>query len=140
MLSRLSVSLALALTLAPPALCQDPAYITPTDRLRITSAAAIAGAEAGRTASVRGSVLGTAAATFLLTPFIGGVGSVIASSELPADVPVVMSGPDPACRLYREAYRETFREEFAPRRRRAMRITVLVTTGLTFVSAAAFGG
>lgn len=111
------------------------------DTLSVAAAGAAAGAQAGRTASVRGARWGSAAATFLLTPFIGRLGSLVSAeftSGAPPDVPQTV--PEASDPVFRRAYRETYQELYRPRLVRAVRVSVVLTTILFFVSAAAFAG
>lgn len=113
----------------------------PPGSVSLAAAGAEAGADAGRTASVSRARWGSAAATFFLTPFIGGIGSVVSAelaSGTPATVPVHTDGASRP--EYREAYREAYGRAYRPRFRRAVRTSVLITTVLFFAGAAAFAG
>ena len=86
---------------------------------------------------------GSAAATFFLTPFIGGVVVLVRSGSDPDDVPdLVPLPPTPvvSTTLYERAYRDAYRAEYLPRRRRTMRSTMLVTSVIFIATAAAFSG
>lgn len=113
----------------------------PPDSLFLAAAGAEAGTHAGRTASVSRVRWGSAAATFFLTPFAGGVASLVAAqlaSGGPSEVPrTVEEANHPA---YQEAYRAAYEETYRPRYRRAVRTSVLITTILFFAGAAAFAG
>ena len=89
------------------------------------------GSAAGRSASMSGVRWGSAAATFLATPFIGGVVVLARSGSEPDDVPgLVPPPPAPVAStaLYERAYREAYRAEYLPRRRHTMRSTMVVTS------------
>ncbi|MFL5617998.1 MAG: hypothetical protein ACJ79A_06320 [Gemmatimonadaceae bacterium] len=101
------------------------------------------GSAAGRSASMSGVRWRSAAATFFLTPFIGGVAVLARSGRDPDDAPSLV--PPPPARLvstapYERAYRETYRAEYLPRRRHTMRSTMIVTTVVFIAAAAAFSG
>ena len=104
---------------------------------------------------------GSAAATFFLTPFIGGIVVLVRSGSDPDDVPdnsnpyfaevarsiedvpdLVPPPPTPvvSTTLYERAYRDAYRAEYLPRRRRTMRSTMLVTSVIFIATAAAFSG
>jgi hypothetical protein len=111
-----------------------------------TNAAAIGardGSAAGRSASTSGARWGSAAATFFLTPFIGGVGVLVQSGKSPDGVPSFVP-PPPAplvsSTAYVQAYRDAYRAEYLPRRRHTMRSTMIVTSVVFIAAAAAFSG
>lgn len=111
------------------------------DGLSPSEAGAEAGARAGEAASVRGAVWGSAAATFVLTPFVGGIGSLVVAQRASADPPGIPETTDASAHPdYREAYRDAYRESFGPRYRRAIRTSVLLTSVAFFVGAALFAG
>jgi len=101
------------------------------------------GTAAGRSASMSGPRWGSAAATFFLTPFIGGVAVLSRKNKDPGDVPSVVP-PPPAPLVssaqYERAYRDAYRAEYVPRRRHTMRTTMIVTSVLFIGAAAAFSG
>ena len=101
------------------------------------------GAAAGRSASVSGVRWSSAAATFFLTPFVGGVAGLARSSNDPGGVPSVIP-PPPAPLVstapYERAYRDAYRAEYLPRRRHTMRTTMIVTSVVFIGVAAAFSG
>jgi len=101
------------------------------------------GTAAGRSASMSGPRWGSAAATFFLTPFIGGVAVLARANKDPGDVPSVVP-PPPAPLVssaqYERAYRDAYRAEYVPRRRHTMRTTMIVTSVLFIGAAAAFSG
>lgn len=134
-----SLAIVMLLTLPPSLLAQEPA--SEADSLLIQASGAEAGFRAGERASVRGARWGSAAATFLLTPFVGGVGSLV-SAELASGTPSEVPQADPTAShpLYKEAYVEAFQQSYQPRHKRAVRSSVLVTTILFFAGAALFAG
>lgn len=132
--------LALALLLALPAYTEAQERSSP-DSLRLVAAGTEAGSHDGRTASVSGARWGSAAATFFLTPFAGGVASLVSaqlSSGGPREVPRTVEEANHP--VYRQAYRAAYEETYRPRYRRAVRTSVLITTILFFAGAAAFAG
>ena len=101
------------------------------------------GTAAGRTASMSGVRWGSAAATFFLTPFIGGVVVLVRSGSDPDNVPgLVPPPPTPvvSTTLYEHAYRDAYRAEYLSRRRHTMRSTMVVTSVLFVGLMAAFSG
>lgn len=112
-----------------------------SDSLELVALGAEAGEEAGRVASVTGARWGSAAVTFFLTPFLGGVGSLVSAQVkkgYPADVPMI--APEAEHPAFQEGYREGYRSTYTPRYRRAVRTSVIATTIVFFVGAAAFAG
>jgi hypothetical protein len=115
----------------------------------VLAAAAQAGAAAGARASVNGPRWGSAVATFFLTPFVGGVGALVAASVPPGGAPRPVPAPaepgragtlplaSPAAAV---RYHEAYRAVYVPRRRRAMQRAVLVTTGVFFLGMVAISG
>jgi hypothetical protein len=101
------------------------------------------GSAAGRSASMAGTRWKSAAATFFLTPFVGGVAVLMDSGHDPGDVPALVP-PPPAPLVpsapYVNAYHSAYRDEYLPRRRRTMRTTMIVTSVLFIGVAAAFSG
>lgn len=90
----------------------------------------------GQRQSLTGVRWGTVATTFLLTPLLGGVGSLVAAYAkrgFPDEVPQVV--PEATTPAYQEHYREGYRERYLPRYRRTVRRSVLVTT-VAFVAGA----
>ncbi|PYP76137.1 MAG: hypothetical protein DMD35_19605 [Gemmatimonadetes bacterium] len=101
------------------------------------------GSAAGRSASLSGVRWSSAAATFFLTPFIGGAAVIVRSGQDPDGVPTLI--PPPPAPLassasYERAYRDAYRAEYLPRRRHTMRSTMIVTSVLFIAAAAAFSG
>ena len=101
------------------------------------------GTAAGRSASLSHVRWGSAAATFFGTPIIGGVVVLARSGNDPIGVPGLV--PAPATPVasneeYARAYRDAYRAEYLPRRRHAMRSTMILTSVLFIAAAAAFSG
>ena len=111
-----------------------------------TTAAAVGereGSAAGRSAGMSSARWGSAAATFFLTPFIGGVAVLVRSNGDPGDVPsLVPPPPAPVASMpqYERAYRDAYRAEYLPRRRHTMRSTMLVTSVVFLAAVAGFSG
>lgn len=101
------------------------------------------GAAAGHGESVAGARWSSAAATFFLTPFLGGVAVLAQSGRDPENAPSFVP-PPPAPLVsspsYERAYREAYRQEYLARRRHAMRSSMIVTSVLFFAAAAALSG
>lgn len=128
------------LLLLPPAVT---AQVVPASADSITLAAAgqEAGAQAGRTASLRGPTWGSAAATFFLTPFVGGLGSIIlsqASATSPPAIPSTVAEAENS--IYQQAYTAEYRATYRPRHLRAVRRSVLITSIVFFAGMAVLGG
>jgi hypothetical protein len=125
------------------ALGSAPAIAQSADSANAVVIGAREGSAAGRAASMSGVRWGSAAATFFLTPIIGGVVVLARSGSEPSDVPrLVPPPPTPvaATSLYERAYRDAFRAEYLPRRRHTMRSAMIVTSVVFVGAVAALGG
>ena len=111
-----------------------------------TTAAAVGereGSAAGRAAHMSGVRWGTAAATFFLTPIIGGAVVLARSGSDPGSVPSLVPPPPAAVAStaqYERAYRDAYRAEYLPRRRHTMRATMIVTSVVFIAAVAGFSG
>lgn len=90
------------------------------------------GARAGAHASVNGPRWGSAAATFFLSPVLGGVGSLVVANQRPG-----LAGADSGATA---EYRRGYVAAYAPRRRRAMQHAVAWTSVVYVVALVAFSG
>lgn len=88
------------------------------------------GARAGAHASVSGPRWGAAAATFFLSPVLGGVGSLVVAQQRPG-----VPGQDSAATA---EYRRGYVAAYAPRRRRAMQHAVAWTSVVYVAALVAF--
>jgi len=113
------------------------------DSVSAAAAGARDGSAAGRSASMAGTRWKSAAATFFLTPFVGGIAVLVDSGKDPGSVPELVPAP-PAPLVpstpYVNAYRNAYRDEYLPRRRRSMRTTMIVTSVLFVGAVAALSG
>ena len=83
----------------------------------------------GRRASVAIAAIGSAAATLVATPYVGGVGSAIAGMALPgkpSQVPQIV--PEATHPAYQEAYRDAYQQAYRPRLRSAVVTSALLTS------------
>lgn len=110
------------------------------DSTAIAAAGYEAGAVAGRTASLKGTIWATAAATFFLTPFVGGVGALLVAHTTSAAPPSGAVIGEGHSLTYQAAFMEGYRTSYQPRYRRAVFTSVVVTSILFLAGAAAFGG
>jgi len=120
-----------------------PAIAQSADSANAAATGTRDGTAAGRSASMSGVRWGSAAATFFLTPIIGGVVVLARSGSEPSDVPKVIPPPPApvsATSLYERAYRDAYRAEFLPRRRHTMRSAMIVTSVVFVGAVAALGG
>ena len=120
-----------------------PAIAQSADSASAAAIGAREGSAAGRSASMSGVRWGSAAATFFLTPILGGAVVLVRSGSDPGDVPsLVPPPPTPVAStsLYERAYRDACRAEYVPRRRHAMRSAMIVTSVLFVGAVAAIGG
>jgi len=125
------------------ALGSAPAIAQSADSASAAAIGARDGSAAGRSASMSGVRWGSAAATFFLTPIIGGAVVLARSGSDPGNAPsVVPPPPTPVAStsLYDRAYRDAYRAEYLPRRRHTMRSTMIVTSVLFLGAVAALGG
>jgi len=100
------------------------------------AAAAQAGTADGRAASVTGSRWRAAAATFFLTPIVGGVGVLVSASHPPASAPATVPQPFQDDSVAARRYRDAFRAAYLPRRTSEMRRAMVITTAVFAVAAA----
>ena len=117
----------LLLTIAPLVAAQDP--LPATDHASLLRAGHEAGMQDGRRASVALAAMGSAAATLVATPYIGGVGSLIAGMALPgkpSQVPQIV--PEAAHPAYQQAYRDGYQQVYRPRLRSAVITSALLTS------------
>lgn len=131
----------LALLLLLPHAVTAQTVPTSADSVTLAAAGQEAGARAGRTASLRGPIWGSAAATFFLTPVVGGLGSLIlsqASVISPPAIPrTVVEAESP---IYQQAYDIEYRAAYRPRYLRAVRRSVLITSVVFFAGMVVLGG
>lgn len=111
------------------------------DTLSIARAGSTDGMADAHAKSLTAARWGTAAATFFLTPFVGGIGSLVVGesasgrpNEIPADA-VFSDHP-----TYRNAYADSYQEVFLPRYRRTIRRSVLFTSIVFFAGAMMLAG
>jgi hypothetical protein len=137
-IERLVFLVPLAITLgSAPVLAQS------ADSVSAAAIGAREGTAAGHSASMSGVRWGSAAATFFLTPILGGAVVLARSGSDPGDVPsLVPPPPTPVAStsLYERAYRDAYRAEYLPRRRHTMRSAMIVTSVLFVGAVAAIGG
>jgi hypothetical protein len=137
---RVSPSLVLVLSIG---LANHTAAAQGTDSTAAATAGARDGSAAGRSASMSSVRWGSAAATFFLTPVLGGVAVLVRSGNDPDGAPSVVPpppGPIVSSAAYDRAYRDAYRDQYLPRRRHTMRSTMIVTSAVFFAAAAAFSG
>lgn len=134
----LLIALTLSAVACGSAAAQDA--MTP-DSLSLTRAGAADGLAAAQARSFVAARWGTAAATFLLTPVLGGIGSLVAAQSV-SGTPSVIPDRSPYADhpVYREAYVEAYREAFLPRYRSTVRRSVLFTTVAFFAGALILAG
>lgn len=132
-------TLALLLLVPQPASAQVDA--TTADSAAMAAAGQEAGVQAGRNASVQVPIWGSAAATFFLTPFVGGLGSLIVShASVPAAPAIRTPAAEPQSAVYQQAYTAGYHATYGPRYRRAVTRSVLITSVVFFGSMFALAG
>jgi hypothetical protein len=128
-MNRCFVGLVLLLPLTAPTslAAQDP--LVAGDSASAALAGQRAGMQQGQKAGVGVAVVGASAATLFVTPFVGGVGSLVAVAFVPGTprrVPQV--GPEAAHPAYQQAYRDAYQEAYLRRLRRSVTGSVLMTS------------
>ena len=131
----------LILLLLVPHSATAQAPVAAADSAAMAAAGQEAGVRAGRSASLKGATWGSAAATFFLTPFVGGLGSLIlshASATSPPAIPSPVAETHSAA--YQQGYTAGYQATYGPRYRNAVRRSVLVTSIIFFGGMVALGG
>lgn len=131
----------LVLLLLVPHSATAQAGAAAADSAALAAAGQEAGVRDGGSASLKGAIWGSAAATFFLTPFVGGLGSLILSQASAPSPPAI---PSPAAEThgaaYQHGYTAGYQATYGPRYRKAVRRSVLVTSIIFFGSMVALGG
>lgn len=129
----------LLLTVSPPLASQDPP--TEADSSSVVRAGQEAGMHAGQTAGLAVAILGTTAATIVLTPFIGGVGSFLTGMLVPGKPSrVPLEVPEATHPAYQSAYREAYQQAYRPRLRQAVTASALLGSGVWLLIILGMGG
>ena len=127
---RFYVALLIPLLLTAPTWLAAQEPLPATDSSSLVLAGQEAGMQAGQTAGLAVAILSSTAATFVLTPYIGGVGSFLTgmlSPGKPSTVPLTV--PEATHPAYQQAYREAYQQAYRPRLRRAVTGSVLLGSG-----------